>query len=349
MNAQTAEELCRRLEKFLSQRLTDASVSVRDYRPIAGGYSRVMGCFDLDLDGETTTLVARADPPAGKDLVRFDTGTEWALLEALTEQGRTFLPAARWFDPSGDELGAPTMIIDFVPGAGISAGLTCGSETRRDRIATQVASLAADIHAVRVDSIPSAMAHPAGWDDYIRAAIATWRTAEAGHVEANPFLRYVATWLDSNKPEPAPLTLVHGDLQPPNIMTGAHDDLVAVDWEFAHIGDPREDLGWLMMIESLGAPSTYGRDPEAFCRAYRERSGLGADVINPRAVAFFSILAVGRIFSPLYAQVSALAQGTNRNLGVAYSAATALTVSHERWYRLIHELDAEPSTTRSLR
>ena len=50
-------------------------------------------------------------------------------------------------------------------------------------------------------------------DDYIGRRIDEWRQTALDHVEAEPFLRYVAAWLDAHRPPEVPLALVHGDFQ----------------------------------------------------------------------------------------------------------------------------------------
>ena len=71
-------------------------------------------------------------------------------------------------------------------------------------------------------------------------------------------MRYVAAWLEHNRPPEVPMTLVHGEFQPGNVMVGGDGRLVAVDWEFAHVGDPREDLGWALWVESIQPPALIG-------------------------------------------------------------------------------------------
>src|SRR5437870_4170831 len=74
---------------------------------------------------------------------------------------------------------------------------------------------------------------------------------------------------------------VHGDFRLGNLMVGP-DGLVGVfDWEFAHVGDPAEDLGW-PCVRSW----RFGRDDldlggvgrsEEFFAAYESASGTKVD------------------------------------------------------------------------
>jgi aminoglycoside phosphotransferase len=73
--------------------------------------------------------------------------------------------------------------------------------------------------------------------------------------------------------EPPSAVLVHGDYGPNNILLdpGAHEVTAVVDWEWAHAGDPVEDLAWCEWIVRMHHPEhvaaldalfdAYGRKP----------------------------------------------------------------------------------------
>ena len=49
------------------------------------------------------------------------------------------------------------------------------------------------------------------------------------------------------RPEPVPETVVHGDFRNGNLLISETGLEAVLDWELTHIGDPREDLGWLLV------------------------------------------------------------------------------------------------------
>ena len=110
-------------------------------------------------------------------------------------------------------------------------------------------------------------------------------------------MRVVAAWLDANRPPEAPLTLVHGDLQAPNILlqedTG---DFHLLDWELSRIGDPREDLGWWALAGKSQPPDLIDANPDAFYARYREQTGLSEEIVNPATVAYFTVLGSLAVF-----------------------------------------------------
>src|SRR5260370_922855 len=78
--------------------------------------------------------------------------------------------------------------------------------------------LAADISAVDIANLPPRVRHPANWDAYVDELIELWRRTEMDLSESIPMLRYVAAWLQRNRPPEVPMTLVHGEFQPGNVM-----------------------------------------------------------------------------------------------------------------------------------
>ena len=62
--------------------------------------------------------------------------------------------------------------------------------------------------------------------------------------EPHPAIEYGLAWFEEHRPPPRPEVVTHGDFRIGNVMV-ADGELVAIlDWEFAHVGDPVEDLAW---------------------------------------------------------------------------------------------------------
>jgi aminoglycoside phosphotransferase (APT) family kinase protein len=206
-----------------------------------------------------------------------------------------------------------------------------------------VVDLAVSIARVDTEPLPALVTRPTSWDAYIDDMIDEWRRTEARMDEPEPFLRYVAAWLELNRPAPAPFVLVHGDFQAPNMLV-TDDHLIAVDWELPHIGDIREDLAWLQMLDGMSAEPIYRGNEDYILSRFRELTGLGEDVINQRSIAYFSILSIARTASMVYEQITAMARGDNTSINVAYSS-SVLATHHAQWYKLIGELSTARETS----
>jgi aminoglycoside phosphotransferase (APT) family kinase protein len=71
----------------------------------------------------------------------------------------------------------------------------------------------------------------------------TLRSIDAIDVQ-NPALEFGLRWLRQRAPECNQMTLIHGDFRIGNLLVGPAGLNAVIDWEFAHVGDPHEDLAW---------------------------------------------------------------------------------------------------------
>jgi aminoglycoside phosphotransferase (APT) family kinase protein len=260
-----------------------------------------------------------------------DRDTEWALLRSLVDGGAISTPAARYYDPTGERLGTKCIVLDFVDGRSLQSLLNSmspedGYGSHRDDLVDTMAT----VHNFDTDSLAEEIERPADWDSYMTALIDRFRQADAGHVESVPFLRYVAAWLDANRPPALPLRLVHGDFQPANIMVDSDDRHNVIDWEIAHLGDPREDIGYYNVYSSASGPNLLMADPEGFLARYRERTGFSEDTVNVATLVYFSSLAAITVYSQILGGAAAMFHGLNGGLMTTYTL-NALTIGHSNF------------------
>jgi aminoglycoside phosphotransferase (APT) family kinase protein len=310
------DKMPNRLVAFLEREHPGTTVTVDSYDPILGGFSRLTARFRAEIDGAEQWLVARGDPPPEMSTCATDRGTEWVTMRALHEAG-TPLPQPLYFDPEGTQLGTVAMVMAMVEGESLFHRAARSDDAALDALADQMVELAIAVHGADLARLQHLEA-PADWDSYIDGCIQRWRAIEGAHPEADPFIRYLASWLDENRPPPAPLGLVHGDFQSTNVLVEEDGSFVALDWELTHIGDPREDLGWCKWNEVIQPPGLIDRDESGFCRRYAELSGLGDDIVNPDTVAYFSVLSAIGACQVALPTVAAFAQGLNSSLVTGY-------------------------------
>jgi aminoglycoside phosphotransferase (APT) family kinase protein len=330
--------LGKQLEEFLREQGEPPDLTVTDLAPIPGGYSLVTIGFTVTTSGGSRRYVLRLNPPEDAALSRTDRRQEWELLSGLTARSEVPMPAARWFD-DGTHLGRPGIVLDFIDGPQLGAHAAAGDDVQRRRLGLQMAETLAAVHAHGADAVPASHPRPESWDAYLDGFIAAWREVEATHAERNPFIRYVAAWLEAHKPPPAPLTLTHGEFQTGNVMLDTAGRMHVIDWEYAHVGDPRVDLGWCQNVAAFSPPDLIGLDPVAFCGRYCEVSGLSPEVVNPLTVGYFAILAGAKAFGAMLAGVSAMARGENHLLTSAYLV-SAESFAHRLWLGGTRQLEA---------
>ena len=62
--------------------------------------------------------------------------------------------------------------------------------------------------------------------------------------EPHPAIEYGLWWLREHRPEPLAEVVTHGDFRIGNVVVSERGLEYLLDWEFAHLSDPREDLCW---------------------------------------------------------------------------------------------------------
>lgn len=319
------EVMAKRLASFLGT--TSCRVAtVQRYEVMTGGYSRVMAKADIRWDDDSVeTLVLRGDPPPEEAMLDTDRDAEWAILRALTEIGAVPMPAARYYDGSGEHLGTKCIVLDCAPGQTLHSILLDVDDPSayRERLVDTLAA----VHGVDVDRLPTTVERPEDWDAYVASVNALWADTERGLSESNPLMRYVRAWLDANRPPPMDLVLCHGDFQASNILVDPDGRFQVIDWEYAHIGDPREDLGWYMLYSRSSPPSLYDADPEAFLARYRERTGADELHVNQATVGYFSVVAAAKVFGQIVQAASSMYEGTSESLVTMYNL-NAAAVGH---------------------
>jgi aminoglycoside phosphotransferase (APT) family kinase protein len=331
-----------RLETFLAEAEPGATdISVVNYEPMIGGYSRVMARFELKWrrDGreETHHLVFRADPPPDRVGFHTDRRTEWDILSHLAAGAAVPVPTPHWYC-DGRHLGAPAILMEFIPSTSLLSHLA-GREVLRDDT-VRLAEVAAAIHAVDTSCLPPSVVHPGDSEAYLDDRIAGWAALERAHPESDPFLRYVGAWLAAHRPPPVPLSLIHGDFQSANVLVSPDGTWSVVDWEFARIGDAREDLGYFRGVASVAGPDLIAADAPGFCARYRELTGLDEEQLNPSVIRYFTILGMATVLGQILDQKAALARDELRSIS-GYYVCGAVSFAHMQQLAIIAELEGE--------
>lgn len=227
-------------------------LTIDGVRQLQGGNSSEIWAFD----GRWTEAGVPVNRPLvlrsgmGNEFALSGRGAEFALLHALHDTG---LPAPRvwWFDPDGAYLGRASMVMDRCAGRSDRNIMTdrntlALSVDQRAGLGRQMMDLLARLHSV--DASPFVDREGVGGVSTAAAQLADLDAAIV-RLEAEPMveLRAASWWLRRNLP-PAPATpvVVHGDYRPANLLVEGDGISAILDWEFTHIGDPMEDLGWFL-------------------------------------------------------------------------------------------------------
>ena len=302
------------------QRLLDAvegerGGTVAAFRPISGGYSRLSALSTVRwADGAEETFVLRSDPPPDTGVFDSDRDAEWRLLESMSGKCDVVTPTPRWYDEAGEFFGAKCLIVDFFTGRPLAE--LAKDPLDRDRVQDIFVDTLAGIHGTPLDRLPADMERPADWDSYLDGLVEFLRRIDRDVADSSPQLHYAAAQLAAHRPPPVPLTFVHGDAQPVNLLVPETGDPMVIDWEFARIGDPREDLGYYCRLPV--PPNLYAHEPERFLARYRERTGLSEEQVNRDTLDYFYVLGTARLLGQMIHSADSVAKGTPRGAVALY-------------------------------
>jgi aminoglycoside phosphotransferase (APT) family kinase protein len=229
------------LTRFLRERFPAAAgVTVRTAQRLPGGRSK--DTIMVQLDGATSW------PPAivlRVDLGRYGTSVcdEYPLLLALYRAGIA-VPEPLWLEPHTELLGGACMATRRMPG--IPGGNLWGEGLKASSsLVAEFAQTLARLHSVALPVLlPDAGSERAGphvaalIDNYERR----WREAMPN---ASVPLELAFHWLREQLPRiDVAAVMVHGDPGFQNMLVEGDRLSCLLDWEFAHAGDPAEDLAY---------------------------------------------------------------------------------------------------------
>ena len=188
-------------------------------------------------DAEGTLRVLRADtgdgPVAGTEL---SLAREAAAYRALRGSAVRIpaLIAAR----------TDALLVECARGAPELDGL--GAE-RRAAVMLDFAEALAELHAVDAAKLElPGFARPRSARDPALLELALWRRIfDARVARPSPLAQFAFGWLARHAPSSRHTVLCHGDVGPGNFLHDGARVTALLDWEFAHLGDPMDDLGWL--------------------------------------------------------------------------------------------------------
>jgi aminoglycoside phosphotransferase (APT) family kinase protein len=292
-----------RFERFLAAVEPAREGRVIACEAITGGYSRISARARVRWrDGVEETFILRGDPPPGSGVFTSDRDAERELLQSLPTATSVSTPRVRWYDGSGEYLGSKAIVMDCAPAGSLQ------DEMARAQDVGPLTDLFIDtfaaVHATPLARLPARLPHPSDWLTYLDGALAGYDRIAREHPSSVPVLGYVTWWAREHKPPPVPLGLVHGDCQPSNVLVGPSGPPLVIDWEFAHIGDPREDLGYYTQIPV--EPNVYWADPDRFLHRYRAATGLNAEQVNPQTVDYFLIIGMAALLEQLLTAAAAI-------------------------------------------
>jgi aminoglycoside phosphotransferase (APT) family kinase protein len=249
--------------------------------PIAGGASRETWAVDAEIGGVAEALVLRMDLASSMNPDALSRSQEFALLSAAHAAG-VLAPRPRWLDAGGTALGRPFLLMDRVGGESIGPRVVRRPElaAARAHLPAQMAAQLALIHAIDSAPLDFLPRPPASQTPALHALDQTRRVIDSIDLQS-PALEFGLRWLAERAPLSERQTLIHGDFRIGNLLVGPDGLKAVIDWEFAHVGDPHEDLAWPCVRDwrfgnaTLRVGGVGELDP--YLEAYESASGRDVD------------------------------------------------------------------------
>lgn len=260
------------------------SGTVTRFDQVTAGKSRATWLVDVERgDGSLLELVLRRDTGDGPL-----SGTELSLARESVVYGAlrdTAVPIPRLWGVAPD---GQALIVERVAG---SEDLTALGDARAGVLDEFLKALAM-LHAVDTTTLDlPGFERPASAEDHALCDLALWQRVFEGHVKSPaPLVRFAFRWLHDHAPTSVERTvLCHGDLGPGNFMHAGGKVTAVLDWEFAHLGDPMDDIAWFSI---RCAQVLDHRDLSVEIARYEELTGLKVDA---ERVAYYQLMVLVRM------------------------------------------------------
>jgi len=245
-------ELQTALEEQL-RALTHSDVRVENLKMLAGGASQETWRLDLHVaDNETRgdyKLVLRRQ--LGGKIYRdaLDLAREFRVMQ-IAYASNVLLPYPQAFMPR--LLDRPAALLHRKEGETIGRRIVRepALENARRQLPAQMGEMLARIHRMDLEKYALRLFLPQPPVEQTPAQWACTRLEKNLDEirEPHPALELGLRWLRRHEP-PAPKTLVllHGDYRIGNMIVNENGLASVLDWEFAHIGDPYDDIAWSLV------------------------------------------------------------------------------------------------------
>ena len=295
-------------------------IEIEELQPIPGGFSRETFKCDVRVTrngaDEVLPLIIRKNPPDVEAILNTSRSVEHDLIEAL--RLRTTIPISRSYGYEMDPapFGEAAMILERASGSGQTSALFNGGadEDQTEDVIKHLCEVLVELHSTDTSLIDpdGALVDPRGvgisagsWDEYMDSTF-EYYLREYKTIAWDPTLMVL---LDSFltlrrlKPRPMKLSVVHGDFNPANFLYADGKVTALIDWENSRIGDPREDLGWMVLMDILSNTSvmSYPKKEGGFLAYYNKLTGQD---ITPEELGYFTLFGTANIAVPIHQSVA---------------------------------------------
>jgi aminoglycoside phosphotransferase (APT) family kinase protein len=252
------------LRAFLRAKLNDPGVEVGEISaPSGAGFVNETLFFDAtSTHAGRLPLVLRIQPSAYS--VAFEGAEFFAsqceLMRILASQTEVAVPAVRWYESDAALLGAPFVLTDRAAGAGqpdfppYNTGGWLFDASPKDQARAWWATVETiakinmvDWQGLGLDFLLDPGRGAPGLEQRFGFFDAAYVWASGS--KPNPTIEAARQWLHDHRPVDEPVVLSWGDARIGNLIFDDFEVTGVVDWEFASLGPPLQDLGWWWFVD----------------------------------------------------------------------------------------------------
>jgi aminoglycoside phosphotransferase (APT) family kinase protein len=217
-------------------------VRVSNLTRLSGGASQETWAFDAQNGDARRPMILRRSPggmgrAANSEAIGLATE---AKLIGCARKADVPAPKVLGISAAGSALGE-AFIMERVDGEALGRKILRDPEfeSARGKLTVQTATALARIHAIPPAALPP-LSVSNGIDQIVK-----YESIYRGFNLARPVFEVALAWLKAHPPQARPPVLVHGDFRLGNFLVNPAGLTAVLDWELAHVGDPREDIAWI--------------------------------------------------------------------------------------------------------
>lgn len=308
-----------KLQQFLARQWPDADrIEIEEFAVIAGGYSRETFRFNVHVhrggERQSMPMILRKDPLPAAAILETSREMEHNLLHLLKEHTDVPVSHSHFVENDPATFGTRAMLIERVRGSGEPSLLFHGgvNEHQAESVATELCEVMARLHLSDVAKLNPVgeLNDPRGEGIDVSSWARYMETTFSYYIDSYERMAFapVPVFYDGylalrrSLPRELPLVVCHGDFNPSNFLYENGKVTALIDWENSHVGDPREDLGWLALMDFLTDTNILGsvKEDGGFLEHYNKLTGFN---VTPEEVNYFSMFSGANIGIPVISAV----------------------------------------------
>jgi aminoglycoside phosphotransferase (APT) family kinase protein len=277
------------LRASIASKMGDSDLKILEIRKNTGGMSADIFFVNIlykNEHGENIEEIVIRRQPEGGILENYDYATEYKMLDALWKNGVP-VPQVLWYEADKNIFGRPFYVMKKIDGSVQKLDPRFALENvfdceERVGIANDFVKILVDFHKIdwRTAGLEFMNNVPEG-KNHIQYQIELWEgVVERSGYRNQPTMSLIFNMMKDNMPDPGPMSIIHGDYRTGNFITNRGRIKAILDWELCHLGDPHEDLAYVLspVWRSAGEGlANHLMTQEEFIKKYEELSGWEVD------------------------------------------------------------------------